>query len=392
MNYLARAAALLLSVLPALALPPKSVRDLRVTHVSAGDIELAWGAVHNTEDNHPLVGVSYEVHRGADARFEPSSSTRLATVQDVQFTDHNVPATGFYKVVVRGYEPPQPALITVPGGAFAMGQTDLAAPIHDVLLAGPVALGRGEVSNQDFLTACQWALDQGLATIEGGDVVAYGRALLMTSDIHCEIGVVDGELVLRTVPAGLAQYPNGYTPATHPVKMVTWYGAASYCDWLSIMNGLPPFYQGDFDNVPAQHSPYAAQGYRLPTEAEWEFAAQYDNERTYPWGNQSPTCTRAVFTSCFDWTAPVGSKPTGNNVLGMQDMAGNVYEWCNDWSGDYSELAVVDPVGELSSVRRIIRGGGWDSISTQLGLASRYHSEPLDYWFSLGFRVARNMR
>lgn len=392
MNMLLRVSTLALLASQALAGLPKNIQDLMVSRVGAGDIELRWTPVLNTIDNQPMVGVNYEVHRSADARFVPSLDTRLATTFDTHFTDHNVPASGFYKVVVRGYVAPNPDLVTVTGGSFAMGQTDMASPIHDVLLAGPYALGRREVTNQDYLTAAQWALDQGLASLQGGDLVAYGFSLLMASDERCEIGVVDGDLVLRTSPQGLGQYPAGYTPGTHPVKMLSWYGAACYCDWLSMMHGLPSYYNGSFEDIPAVRNPYQAQGYRLPTEAEWEFAAQYDNERTYPWGNQSPNCTRVVFTSCFDWTAPVGSKPTGNNVLGIQDLAGNVYEWCNDRSGDYSTTLEVDPVGVLDNHRHIIRGGGWDSLSSQLGLAYRYDSEPLDYWFSLGFRVAQSQR
>jgi formylglycine-generating enzyme required for sulfatase activity len=392
MNTLTRASALLLFASQSWAALPQTVQDLAVSSVGAGDLQLAWSPVTQADNGNALVGVTYEVHRSTTAWFTPSVGTLLAQVHENSFTDHAVPDEGYYRVVVRGYEPPQPDLIPVPGGLFAMGQVDMAAPIHDVQLLGSYSMGRREVSNQEFLTAAQWALDQGLVVVEGGDLVAHGRGLLMMSDARCEIGLVDGDLVLRTAPAGLAQYPAGYTPGTHPVKMVSWYGAASYCDWISQMTGLQAFYGSDFDIDPTQNNPYVAQGYRLPTEAEWEFAAQYDNERTYPWGNQSPTCTRAVFTSCYDWTAPVGSKPTGNNVLGMQDMAGNVFEWCNDWSGDYEPTFVVDPLGALSSERRIIRGGGWDSISTQLGLAQRYHSQPLDYWFSLGFRVARSQR
>jgi len=373
----------------ALAAPPQTIHDLTILLSAPGVQRLTWSPVSTDTQGNALLDVSYDIHRGSQPDFLPGADTWAGHTHDPEFTDTQQLDRGFYRVVARGFHAPQPDLVAVPAGSFMMGHPTAATPEHLVALSGAYQVGRREVTNAEFLEAAQWALDQGHAEVAGGDLVAYGRALLMMSGAACEIVHEGGHLVLRASAEASQTYPAGYNPANHPVKMVTWFGAACFCDWLSMMSGLQPYYQGDFTGVPGQRNPYEAAGYRLPTEAEWEFAAQYDNERNYPWGNQAPNCTRVVYTNCTDWSFPVGSKPGGANALGILDMAGNAYEWCNDWSEVYTPAGATDPVGALSGDYRIIRGGGWDSLSTQLYLAQRYHSEPLDYYISLGFRVAR---
>ena len=97
----------------------------------------------------------------------------------------------------------------------------------------------------------------------------------------------------------------------------------------------------------------------MPTDAEWEYAAQWDDERIYPWGDEDPDCSCANFytgTYCVYWTTPVGSYPDAPEVLGLSDMAGNLFEWCNDWwVCNLGTSPETDPTGPGSGSRRVTR-------------------------------------
>ncbi len=267
--------------------------------------------------------------------------------------------------------------IRVPSGEFIMGQSGVAEPEHSVTLTHDFLLGRCEVTNAQYLEALQWALGQGLVSTSSSSVQAYGQELL-NLDGTCEISYSGGQF---SVDAGREQ---------HPVIEVSWYGAACYCDWRSALAGLPPFY-GDGTNVnwdqTPEHDPYLAQGYRLPTEAEWEYAAQWDDERSYPWGNESPSCERLNYNNCVGWTTPVGSyPPTG---CGFYDLAGNAVEWCGDWYDNYSSTTQSDPYGITEGSHRVFRGSTWIDIAVSVRCACRRYDIPSSTYNGLGFRLVR---
>lgn len=303
------------------------------------------------------------------------------------------------KVRVNAWGSPAPGeLVLVPNGQFDMGQTSIVTPVHTVTLTRPFLLGRMEVTNQQYRAVAQWAVDHGYATVTGNRLVAYGVVLLDMTSIDCEITFGAGLFGLRRAP-GASVYgfdqADTYDPAQHPVKMVSWYGSACYCDWMSMMNGLPAYYNGNWNQTPSPNNPYTATGYRLPTEAEWEFAAQFDDERTYPWGDNTPTCTYAnyyIFTggSCGCWSSPVGTHPAGATTLGMQDMAGNIWEWCNDWYVAYTSSPVTDPPGPSTGSGRILRGGGWTINAAFLPNAIRTYAAP-SFINHYGFRLCRTL-
>jgi formylglycine-generating enzyme required for sulfatase activity len=204
----------------------------------------------------------------------------------------------------------------------------------------------------------------------------------------CEIAFSNGVF-------GIHDAGHGINP-DHPVKQVTWHGAAAYCDWLSLKEGLPQAYDhGTWRCNGAD--PYRAQGYRLPTDAEWEYAAQYHDERIYPWGNEEPDCARANGGDppCMSWTTPVGSYPAEKTIggRGLYDMAGNMMEWCNDWFQCQATPRPTDPPGPSSGSKwRVLRGGSSTSDATWFRCSARFWTVYGAFTWGrpiYGFRIAR---
>lgn len=284
----------------------------------------------------------------------------------------------------------------VPAGTFVFGDgfSQCGRDEREVTLTHDFYLGLREVTNHQYIVAVQWAYDHGFVTATPAEVRDHldgSTALLLNlDDPYCEIGFMGGHFSLRD--AGYGIHPN------NPVILVTWYGSARYCDWLSMQAGLPRAYKHSGDWTCNGGDPYGAGGYRLPTEAEWEFAAQYDDERLYPWGDNDPDCGLANcwFGTwyCVGWTAPVGGYPAAPAVLGLFDMAGNVWEWCNDWfMCDLGECPEIDPVGPATGGQRALRGGSWGDPWSLLRISNRVLYPPLedDAEYSrnnVGFRVA----
>jgi formylglycine-generating enzyme required for sulfatase activity len=314
------------------------------------------------------------------------------TVTATSVADASASGAAEVTIVVAGLE----GFVLVPAGSFTMGDGSsdsyCGSTQYPVTLTEDFYLGQTEVTNQQYLELVQWAYDRGYVTATSAavmDAMGSTAELLVLDGQGCEIAFADGAFSLRN--AGYGINPD------HPVKQVTWNGAAAYCDWLSLKEGLAPAYDHSTWRC-NDNDPYRAQGYRLPTDAEWEYAAQYDDERIFPWGNEAPTCDRTDIAGCNNgWTDPVASYPAeksfGGN--GLYDMAGNVMEWCNDWHRCAAAPSSTDPPGPLTGTYRVLRGGLWGDSSPFVHerCAFRYYYDPVPHGGFLhlvGFRVARS--
>ncbi|HET9418278.1 MAG TPA: SUMF1/EgtB/PvdO family nonheme iron enzyme [Chthoniobacterales bacterium] len=166
----------------------------------------------------------------------------------------------------------------------------------------------------------------------------------------------------------------------YPVVYVSSLDAIKFCQWLSTRE---------------------RKRYRLPTEAEWEYAARGTDGRRYPWGNYEGRGDLANFAdrnTVFAWsdrdiddgyaeTSPVGAYPLGASAFGMEDMAGNVWEWCSDYFASYTTASKVNPTGPAAGTRRVYRGGSWKSRFNSLRATVRNSNVPSFSCNDLGFRV-----
>ncbi len=181
----------------------------------------------------------------------------------------------------------------------------------------------------------------------------------------------------------------GFGRGKHPVISVSWLDAIAYCNWLSYKENLSFCYSLDSTGI---HSLDTAKGYRLLTEAEWEYAARggCESKGTSYSGSEKPNETTWFDINSNGTTHIVASK--AKNELGLFDMNGNVWEWVWDWydSGYYATSPTLNPTGPDSGNYRVMRGGAFYNHSSYCTVYTRQNSYPNFMQNSVGFRIARN--
>jgi formylglycine-generating enzyme required for sulfatase activity len=192
---------------------------------------------------------------------------------------------------------------------------------------------------------------------------------------------------MQVVKTNLSHFKNG---DRLPVESVSWYEAVGFCNALSQKEGLPPFYaiNGQWVvEVPDWNGP----GYRLPTEAEWEYACRAGTTTRYSFGDDDKALGDYAWYSANSnsQTHPVGEKKP--NRFGLHDMHGNVWEWCWDWFHEdyYRNSPGVDPLGAGQAAYRVSRGGSSNYEPRHVRSAMRNRDAPELRLLNLGFRAAR---
>jgi formylglycine-generating enzyme required for sulfatase activity len=269
-------------------------------------------------------------------RVEPRQEVKETPVKPAE-TGDNGPGTDY------------PEMVAIPAGSFQMGSVSGAGneiPVHAVKLSG-FEMGKYEVTNHQFSLF----------------VKATGYQTLTERDSSAKFNWTN------YAKAGRDRFP---------VVMVAWEDAKAYCEWLSKTTG---------------------QTYRLPTEAEWEYAARGGSQgKAFPWGDKIESAkanyafddSRTSYAEpALDFLKPVGTYEA--NGYGLYDVIGNVWEWCSDWYNEnyYESSPPENPTGPEEGKTKVARGGGWGNNSSYCYVSFRKSTHPLYKSSSLGFRVVK---
>ncbi|MFI5301302.1 MAG: SUMF1/EgtB/PvdO family nonheme iron enzyme, partial [Polyangiales bacterium] len=239
------------------------------------------------------------------------------------------------------------ASVTIKGGVFRMGSDDTAlahaGPAH-VVTMGDVEIDKYEVTVDEY----KKCIDAGICGAPPDK---------MPTMLHAE------------------RCNWGSGRGNHPMNCVTWQESVNYC---------------------------AFKGKRLPSEAEWEYAARGGvATHKYPWGSADPTCTLANYSAnpdspvagCGDGTSAVGSHPSGATSQGVHDLAGNVEEWVGDWFAGYTATPTSSPGGPASGTQRVAKGSSWDLDKVpEMDVARREGMDPSHRANWLGFRCVKSSK
>ncbi|HOZ01418.1 MAG TPA: SUMF1/EgtB/PvdO family nonheme iron enzyme [Candidatus Syntrophosphaera sp.] len=315
------------------------------------------GATIRYTTNGTEPGISSAVYQN------PIDVTASTTIKAKVFKDGWTPSTTASATYNIGSTPGQ--MIYVPDGTFQMGDTrgegySFELPVHSVTLS-PFYIGKYEVTQAE-----------------------YSQYMQPSSSWTSNFGLGDN----------------------YPAYYVSWYAILKYCNLRSMAEGLTPVYMiggstnpADWGAVPTSNNAawnaaicnWSANGYRLPTEAEWEYAARGGtNTPDYLYAGSDDINAVAWYSdNSGSTTHTVGTKVS--NGIGTFDMTGNMAEWCWDWfsSSYYSSSTASNPTGPASGTNRLLRGGDWLAFAGYCRVANRYYDVPYGGNYGGGFRLCR---
>ncbi len=315
--------------------------------------EIAMSSVYINNIFHGFTPLQEEILPG-------TYDVEIRTSRSAPYLEEITISSGEIKNITSTINHISPEMVLVNGGTFQMGNTrnDIESwsnekPVHTVKLTYDYYIGRNEVTFEEY-------------------------------DRYCE-------------DTGKS-YPKdkGWGRGKRPVINVSWYDATRYCNWLSKKEGIAEAYDSEGNLLDSSGRITTditkVKGYRLPTEAEWEFAARGGNESTYDYkysGSNRLDDVGWYKQNSNNQTHPVGQKKP--NELGLYDMSGNVWEWCCGSYLAYSKKEITNPVKCDDINRKFDRGGSFyqDDHLSRVSRRGAYHHYKDYYGYWLGFRIAR---
>ena len=315
--------------------------------VAGSDEELKWEGVMPEEK----VRLEYSTDGGSSWMLISDKATSLRYMWRVPKTPGN---QCLLRVSAKSRQIVTNDMVFIPAGTFWMGNitdsSDEASkekPVHKVTITRPFLISRTEVTQDQYET-----------------VMGYN--------------------------------PSRFTGDDYPVDRVSWYNAIEFCNRLSKLEGLDTCYSGSLDSIVCD---FTANGYRLPTEAEWEYACRGGTWTDFHTGNMmnseciplDPALDLAGWYCGNANNRPHAVALKEPNSFGLYDMHGNVWEWCWDWykSDYYSSSPIEDPHGPLTGWVRILRGGSWNFYAWTCRSAFRGTLDPSRKVDDFGFRIVR---